>query len=172
MHQPVADIWPSAAHSPPRCCCCRAAGDHGTTFAGGPLITTAAQATLDIIRQPAFLKDVTRKGTHLTNRLRQLRRQLDSSQQPDSVRVVDIRSLGYSFTADTGDGQGLLIGLELNAPVKHLITKAAQAGVVLISAGDSTLRLVPPLVITIEEIDAAVDIIADICTSHTVQELK
>lgn len=157
----------------PYCCCYRSAGDHGTTFAGGPLITTAAQATLDIIRDPAFLLDVTRKATHLTNRLRQLKQQLDSSQKgADGVRVVDIRSLGYDLKTDRGDGQGLLIGVELNAPVKNLITKAAHAGVVLISAGDNTLRLVPPLIISTEEIDRAVDVIANICKSHTVQQLK
>ena len=152
--------------------CCRAAGDHGTTFAGGPLITTAAQATLDVIRQPAFLDDVTRKATHLTNRLRQLRQQLAHSHSGDAVHVADIRSLGYDFAADRGSGQGLLIGLELNAPVKQVIHKAAQAGVLLISAGDNTLRLVPPLVIAAHEIDRAVDVIADICASHTVQQLK
>ena len=148
------------------------AGDHGTTFAGGPLITAAAQATLDIIRQPDFLHDVTRKASHLTDRLRQLRQQLDSSSGPDGVRVVDIRNLGFDFKSDSGRGQGLLVGLELNAPVKNIITKAAHAGVVLISAGDNTLRLVPPLVITTQEIDRAVDVIADICKSNTVQQLK
>ena len=154
------------------CGACRAAGDHGTTFAGGPLITAAAQATLDIIRQPAFLLDVTRKATHLTDRLRQLRQQLDDSRSSDGVRVVDIRNLGYDFATDSGHGQGLLVGLELNAPVKAIITKAAQAGVVLISAGDNTLRLVPPLVIDTDEIDRAVDVIAHICKSHAVQQLK
>ena len=151
-----------------------AAGDHGTTFAGGPLITTAAQATLDVIRQPAFLRDVAHKAAHLTNRLRRLKQQLSDSagQRADGVQVVDIRNLGYDFKTDSGSGQSLLVGLELNAPVKNIITKAAQAGVVLISAGDNTLRLVPPLVITTEEIDRAVDVIAHICSSHTVQQLK
>ena len=154
--------------------CFLPAGDHGTTFAGGPLVTAAAQATLDIIRQPAFLHGVTHKATHLTNRLRHLKQQLaeGGGQQQDGVRVVDIRNLGYDFATDKGEGQGLLVGLELNAPVKNIITKAAHAGVVLISAGENTLRLVPPLVITTQEIDRAVEVITEICKSHTVQQLR
>ena len=148
------------------------AGDHGTTFAGGPLVCTAALATLNVIRQPAFLQSVRDNGAHLVDRLRRLRQRLQKDNKADGVRVVDIRSIGYDGAKDEGKGEGLLVGLELNAPVKRIITMAAQRGVVCISAGDQILRLVPPLVITRQQIDAAVDVLEDICATHTVAELR
>ena len=147
-------------------------GDHGTTFAGGPLVCKAALATLGVIAEEGFLREVREKGAYLVERLRGLRRRLEREGREGGVRVVDIRSMGYSFERDEGEGQGLLVGLELNAPVKEIITRAAQRGVVCIGAGEQVLRLVPPLVITKEEIDAAVDVIEDICATCTVVELR
>ena len=158
VRQPVADVMKP--------------GDHGTTFAGGPLICAAALATLQVINQPAFLQEVREKGAHLVERLRALKRRLEREGREDGVRVVDIRSIGFDCARDEGQGQGLLVGLELNAPVKSIITRAAHRGVVCISAGEQVMRLVPPLVITREQIDEAMDVIEDICATSTVTELR
>ena len=147
-------------------------GDHGTTFAGGPLVCSAALATLGVIREERFLADVRDKAAHLVSRLKALRRSLDAAAKRDGVRVVELRSIGYDFASDSGTAEGLLVGLELNAPVRLIITRAAQKGVVFISAGDRVLRLVPPLVITKEEIDRAMDVLSSICTEATVTELQ
>jgi acetylornithine/succinyldiaminopimelate/putrescine aminotransferase len=89
-----------------------------------------------------------------------------------SVRVVEIRSVGYDFSRDSGEGQGLLVGLELNAPVQRILAQAAERGVLLISAGEKVLRLVPPLIISEKEIDTVMDVVSGICGSSTVAELS
>ena len=80
--------------------------------------------------------------------------------------------MGYDFSRDSGEGQGLLVGLELNAPVKRILALAAERGVLLISAGDRVLRLVPPLIISEQQIDAVMDVLSEICSSSTVAELS
>lgn len=113
-------------------------GDHGSTFAGGPLVTRAAQVVVRRIADPAFLADIAAKGEYLTERLKRL----------ESDAVVAVR------------GAGLLIGVELNHPVKDILTAARERGVLLLSAGDNVLRLAPPLVITKTELDTAVEVLA------------
>lgn len=147
-------------------------GDHGTTFAGGPLICTAALATLKVINQPAFLADVKRKGALLVNRLKKIADELALNKSADSIQVVDIRSAGYDFKTNSGQGEGLIVGFEINAPVKDIIKQAADRGVVFINAGEQTLRLVPPLVIEDAQINQACDIIQEILKSTTVSALK
>mmetsp|Transcript_17037 Transcript_17037/g.30970 ORF Transcript_17037/g.30970 Transcript_17037/m.30970 type:complete len:461 (-) Transcript_17037:751-2133(-) len=116
-------------------------GDHGSTFAGNPLVCRAACAVFDQISQPAFLAAVEAKGEYLR---KQLREALGSD-----PRVVEVR------------GMGLLVGVQLNTPAGPLVDAARDEGVLAITAGKGdVLRLVPPLVITNEEIDEAVAAIA------------
>jgi acetylornithine/succinyldiaminopimelate/putrescine aminotransferase len=110
-------------------------GDHGSTFAGGPLVCTAANVVFDRVAQPAFLAQVRENSAYL---LAQLRAQLPAE------RVVDIR------------GRGLMIGVELTHSVRPLIPLAAAHGLVIINAGENVLRLVPPLIATPAHIDVAV----------------
>lgn len=114
-------------------------GDHGSTFAAGPLVCRAAQVVFDRVSQPAFLADVRDKGRHLLSRLADL----------DSPKVTEVR------------GRGLLVGVELDRPVKPLLAAARQRGVLVINAGENVLRLCPPLIISKEEIDTAVEVIAE-----------
>ncbi|HEX6386094.1 MAG TPA: acetylornithine transaminase [Anaerolineae bacterium] len=114
-------------------------GDHGSTFAAGPLICRAAQVVFDRVNRPEFLQRVQENGTYLHHRLKTL----------ESDQIVDVR------------GKGLLVGLELNTAVAPLIASARKKGLLIISAGDNTLRLAPPLIVSREQIGTAVDIIGD-----------
>ncbi len=114
-----------------------APGDHGCTFAGGPLVCAAAEVVLERVSKPEFLRQVADKGRHLRRRLRELR----------SERVVDIR------------GAGLFVGVELDRPVAAVIGAARRRGLLLLGAGPRVLRLCPPLVTTIDEIDQAMDVL-------------
>ena len=114
-------------------------GDHGSTFAAGPLVCRAAQVVFDRVNRPEFLQQVQENGAYLRHRLQTL----------ESEKIVNVR------------GAGLLVGLELNTAVAPLITDARERGLLIISAGDNTLRLAPPLIITKEQIDRAVNVIGD-----------
>lgn len=114
-------------------------GDHGSTFAAGPLVCRAAQVVFDRINQPGFLANVRAKGSYLIDGLGSL----------PSDKLIQIR------------GAGLLVGIELTESVKPLTRAAAERGLVIINAGENVLRLCPPLTVTREQIDSAIEIIGD-----------
>jgi predicted acetylornithine/succinylornithine family transaminase len=113
-------------------------GDHGSTFAAGPLVCRAACVVFDRVSDPSFLAAVRAKAGHLSDRLRGL----------PSPHLVEVR------------GAGLLLGVEFNRPVKTLVAQAARRGLVVISACENVLRLCPPLIVEQQQIDEAVDILA------------
>ena len=112
-------------------------GDHGSTFAAGPLVCKAAQVVFDRVSQPDFIRNVSNTGEYLKQRLMELEPQ----------QLVEIR------------GSGLLIGAEFSCAIDPLIQAAAERGLLLISAGENILRLCPPLIITMEQVDEAIEII-------------
>lgn len=113
-------------------------GDHGSTFAGGPLVCRAAQVVFDRVSQPEFLACVAQNGAYVMEALLAL----------DAPQLVDVR------------GAGLLVGLEFTMPVADLIAAAREQGLLVISAGETVVRLCPPLIVTREQIDAAVAILS------------
>lgn len=119
-------------------------GDHGSTFAGGPLICRAAQVVFDRICQHGFLEAVCTNGEYLQESLRGL----------DDKRIVEVR------------GAGLLVGVEFNMEVQSIISRAAEKGLIVINAGDKVLRLCPPLTVTAQDIDIATEIISK-CLSES-----
>jgi acetylornithine/N-succinyldiaminopimelate aminotransferase len=105
-------------------------GDHGSTFAGGPVICAAANAVLDVVEDPAVLRTVARKGDRLAAGLRAL--------------GLEVRGLGLmlAFRAD-------------DAP--SLVRRALlEERLVLNATGPDTVRLLPPLTVSDDEIDEAV----------------
>lgn len=105
-------------------------GDHGTTFGGNPLAAAAALVVLDQLEKPGFLEDVQRKG-------RMLRETIESFRHP---LVKDVR------------GMGLMVGVGVKVD-PHLVVDAARTHHLLaLTAGEDTVRLLPPLVITDEEL--------------------
>ncbi|GIK56728.1 MAG: aspartate aminotransferase family protein [Chloroflexi bacterium] len=113
-------------------------GDHGSTFAAGPLVCTAANVVFDRVNRPEFLEKVRFHGSYLQHRLQTL----------ESDKVTAVRGLG------------LLVGVELNVPAAPLIAAARERGLILIGAGENVLRFAPALVVDKAEIDTAVDILA------------
>ncbi len=118
-------------------------GDHGSTFAAGPLVTAAANVVFDRVSQPTFLEQVQKNGAYLKHRLETL----------ESEEITAVR------------GSGLLIGVEMKGSVKPLIAAAREKGLMVINAGENVLRLAPPLIISREEIDTAVKIIEECLAS-------
>lgn len=120
-----------------------AAGDHGSTFAGNPLVCHAAEAVVDIITEEGFLEDVTRKGEKLREGLEQV---LGSNPHVKQVR-----------------GLGLIVGVQLDVAASELCSKARDAGLIVITAGKGdVVRLVPPLVVSDEDIDKCCKILGDV----------
>jgi acetylornithine/N-succinyldiaminopimelate aminotransferase len=105
-------------------------GDHGSTFAGGPIPCAGANATLDVILEDGFLDEVRRKGDRLLRGL-------------DSLSGGQARGRGLMTAFRTGDGPGL---------VKRAL---ADERLVLNATGPDTVRLLPPLTVSEEEIDEA-----------------
>ena len=113
-------------------------GDHGSTFAAGPLVCAAANVVFDKINQPNFLQNVQENGAYLQHRLKTL----------ELEEIVEVR------------GQGLLVGVSLTRAAAPIMAAARERGVLILTAGDNILRLAPPLIVNKAEIDTAVATIA------------
>ncbi|WJX75999.1 acetylornithine transaminase [Trifolium repens] len=115
-------------------------GDHGSTFAGGPLICNAALAVLNKISNPNFLSDVSKKGLYFKELLKQ--------KLGGNPHVKEIR------------GVGLIIGIDLDVSASPIVDACRNSGLLVLTAGKgNVVRLVPPLIITEQEIEHAADII-------------
>jgi acetylornithine/succinyldiaminopimelate/putrescine aminotransferase len=112
-------------------------GDHGSTFAAGPLVCRVAEVVLNRVSQPDFLADVRRKGEHLAGRLADLVR--------GSPLALDVR------------GRGLIWGIECQVEAASIISAGYQHGLLVCAAGPHVVRLVPPLTISLVELDELVD---------------
>ena len=111
-------------------------GDHGSTFAGGPLICAAALATIQVIKDEKLVQRSDEMGAYLKSQLEKL--------APREIR-----------------GLGLMVGLDLDTDCKLLVEKALQKGVLINSTGEHTLRFIPPLVVGKAEIDKVVSVIGE-----------
>ncbi len=113
------------------------AGTHGTTFGGNPLAMAVGNAVLDVVLTDGFLESVRRKSLVLTQKL---------------AGVVDTHPKVFEELR----GDGLLLGLKCKPPVGEVLARARDHGLLAVGAGDNVLRIIPPLVISEEEIDEAV----------------
>ena len=120
-------------------------GTHATTFGGNPVSAAAALAVLDILDEDA-LTAVKEKGEYLKN----------------GIEALNLPCLGKV------GGMGLMLGIEVNAPYtnKELAAKLVENGLLVLTAG-AKIRLLPPLVITKEEMDEGLAIL-----KKTLEELK
>src|SRR5699024_8397177 len=117
-------------------------GSHGTTFGGNPIAMASAKAVLHTVFQDDFLEDVQNKGNYL---LQQLEEKLD-----DHSFVKEIR------------GKGLMIGIECYKEVSSIIQELIDKGLLTLSAGPNVIRLLPPLIVTKDDIDQAVQLITEV----------
>ncbi len=112
-------------------------GDHGTTYGGNPLATAAVNKVLDLFENRDILSQVNEVADYLEQKL-------------------DAFVQKYDFVKERR-GKGLMQGLELSIPVGEVIVQAMDRGLITISAGINVLRLVPPLIITKENVDEMAD---------------
>ena len=117
-------------------------GDHGTTFGGGPLVSSVALEVVRRVSDPALLASVRDNGIWLGETLRAIARR--------TGKVRAIRGMGYMW------------GLDVVEQAHAVIERGWDAGLLIISAGDHTIRLLPPLVMTREELGRATSLLEQI----------
>jgi acetylornithine/LysW-gamma-L-lysine aminotransferase len=113
---------------------------HGSTFGGNPLACAASLAVIDFMIAEKLYEQVYEKGIYFRDKL---------SQSP-LPKVRQIRHLG------------LMIGIELTEPAGDTILKLQQKGLLVMSAGEKVIRLLPPLTISFEELDLAAERLTDV----------
>lgn len=118
-------------------------GDHGSTFAGNPLVCAASYATLKYLLENDVLGNVKRTGAYFINKLELLRNQ-------------------FSFISDIR-GCGLLIALEFKEDIaEEVVSSCVEKGLLLNRVKPNTIRFMPPLTVTEKEIDTAIDVLATV----------
>lgn len=110
-------------------------GTHGSTFGGNPLSARAAQTVLSIVNRPEFLKEVKEKGDYLMDGLKNIA----------SSKIKEVRGMGLMV--------GVIVDPEQRTQYVHALR---HRGVLVLTAGKDAIRLLPPLIITKEQIDKAV----------------
>ena len=115
-------------------------GVHGSTFGGNPLACAASLAALEVIERENLPQQAAEKGAHLMGRLRAIQ----------SPLVREVRGLG------------LLVGIEVKKKVAPYLQAMTERGVIALPAGMTVIRLLPPLVITYEQLDRAVAVIEEV----------
>ena len=112
-------------------------GDHGGTFGGNPLACAAVYATLTTIKSEGLVDKVAEKGEYFKNELRKLQ-----EKYPD--KVTDVR------------GCGLMLGMEVTGEGKPIVESCLANNVIVNCTAGNVIRIVPPLIISKEEIDIVV----------------
>lgn len=110
-------------------------GDHGSTFAGGPFVTSVAKYVLERVSQPEFLAHVGEVGAYMKERLLEL----------NSPLIKDVR------------GRGLMLGLELTVEVGPAVEAGYRHGLLMVNAGTHVIRFVPPLIATKADVDTLIE---------------
>ncbi len=114
-------------------------GTHGSTFGGNPLATTVGNAVLDIVAEAEFLQSVTDKGEYLQSQLKTL-----AEKHPTIYGEVS--------------GMGLMVGIKVTpANGDMLVALRDKHHVLVVKAGGNSLRFLPPLTVTKEEIDVLIE---------------
>lgn len=114
-------------------------GDHGTTFGGGPLVATVAAHVFDRLADDSLLESVRTNGAWVGERL--------SSIASRSSKVRAVRGIGYMW------------GIDVVEPANELVKKGWEEGLLALTAGDHTLRLLPPLIMNREDLQRGLSIL-------------
>lgn len=114
------------------------AGTHGTTFGGNPLAVSVATTVLEHVFEDSFLATVKERSAYFVKKLQEVL-------PADRFKI---------------NGQGLILGIDCgDVEVASYVTQAEQEGLLLVGAGPNVIRLLPPLTVSEEEIDQAVEIL-------------
>lgn len=117
-------------------------GDHGTTFGGGPFVASVAEHVLDRLSEPSLLAHVAETGAWFGRQLNDLARR--------SGRVRAVR------------GRGFMWGFDVMGTASHVVSQAYDAGLLVCTAGEYTVRLLPPLVATRDDLADGLRILDEI----------
>ena len=125
-------------------------GVHGSTFGGNPLACAAAIAALDIIVEENLPHQALVKGAYFRDRLR-------------ALNIPAIREVR---------GIGLMIGIEMKQKVAPYIKALQEKKIIALNAGMTVIRLLPPLVITYDQLDQVLDALEEVLLTELVAEVK
>jgi acetylornithine/N-succinyldiaminopimelate aminotransferase len=114
-------------------------GDHGSTFGGNPLGCAAAKASIEVILDENLVHQAQVLGEYFKKSLEQMTSKYDI--------VKEVR------------GKGLMIGIELTKSCGDVVNEAREQGVLINCTADKVIRLVPPLIITKEQLDAVLKVL-------------
>ncbi len=114
-------------------------GNHGSTFGGNPLACAAGQVVVETLNTEEMRNHVSDIGGYLQAGLRE--------RLADAQHVVEVR------------GRGLMVGVELNSPCAGLVKQALDQGLLINVTAERVVRLLPPLIISRQEVDALLDIL-------------
>lgn len=117
-------------------------GDHGTTFGGGPFVASVANHVVRRLSDPALLRTVAENGAWFGRQLNDIARR--------TGRIRAVRGLGYIW------------GMDVMGTAAHVVSEALSAGLLVCSAGEYTVRLLPPLVTTRDELALGLGILEEI----------
>ncbi|MDP3742031.1 MAG: aminotransferase class III-fold pyridoxal phosphate-dependent enzyme, partial [Candidatus Micrarchaeota archaeon] len=115
-------------------------GLHGSTFGGNALACSAANFTIDYVLKYNLMQNATTVGDYFIEKLEEM----------NSPRVNEVR------------GKGLIIGMELNQEGAGIVDKCAENGLLVNCAAKTTLRFLPPLIVTKNEVDKCVEILSEV----------
>lgn len=121
---------------------CFQPGDHATTFGGNPLASAAGVAAVSMLADKGFLKEVSQKGEYFQQKLNELKQK-------------------YSFITDVR-GKGLILGLGITVEAKPIVDACLSKGLLINAVAANVLRFIPPLIITNEDIDNAVQVLDEV----------
>lgn len=117
-------------------------GSHGSTFGGNKLAMAAAKATLEVMLAPGFLDTALENGNKLQAKLQ--------AALSDKETVTTVRGLGY------------MIGIETTGNLGELVQAARDKGLIVLTAGNNVIRLLPPITLSDAEIEKGVTILSEI----------
>jgi acetylornithine/N-succinyldiaminopimelate aminotransferase len=117
-------------------------GDHGTTFGGGPFVASVAEYVVNRLSEPSLLAAVRDNGSWFGAQLREIARR--------TGRIRGVRGVGYMW------------GIDVMGTAAHVVAEAQAAGLLVCGAGEYTVRLLPPLVATRDELSQGLAILEQI----------
>jgi acetylornithine/N-succinyldiaminopimelate aminotransferase len=118
------------------------AGDHGTTFGGGPFIASVANHVFGRVSDPSLLRHVAENGAWFGRQLGEIAAR--------TGRIRAVRGLGYMW------------GIDVMGTAAHVVSEALDAGLLVCSAGEYTVRLLPPLVATRDELARGLSVLESV----------
>ncbi len=117
-------------------------GTHGSTYGGNPLGMAVGNAAIDMVLAPGFLEHVQTVGSYMRQQLAGL-----IAEHPSVFEELR--------------GQGLMLGLKMRVPNTDFVTAARKHGLLIIGAGDNVVRLLPPLIVTEDQVRDAIKLLSD-----------